>query len=174
MRWNAPTGARLLGAGLALTMIVGLGLAAAPLYAPGSVLAAAGHFSLSTLCHQIPERSFQLGGHAMSICHRCSGIYAGLGAGGLLAALGLRVNPAQRAVWIALAAVMLAQVVAGWLTDALDLWPLRVATGLVLGGWGGLALVNALGGIGRAAPASDQSAASTARRSSATVSDVAP
>src|SRR5690606_25838563 len=107
------------------------------------LLGAVGHFAFHGLCHQIPERSFGAGDAIMGVCHRCSGIYAGVALGGLLAALGARVDPAARPIWIATAGLMLAQVALGWLFDALDLWPLRVLTGVVLGGWGGLALANA-------------------------------
>jgi uncharacterized membrane protein len=36
------------------------------------------------VCHQRPERSFQLGGAPLSVCARCLGIYAGAAAGLLL------------------------------------------------------------------------------------------
>ena len=32
----------------------------------------------SRICHQIPERSFSLFGYPLAVCHRCSGIYAGM------------------------------------------------------------------------------------------------
>lgn len=36
------------------------------------------------LCHQLPERTWQLGGEPMVVCSRCAGLYAGLAAGALL------------------------------------------------------------------------------------------
>jgi uncharacterized membrane protein len=33
------------------------------------------------ICHQIPERSFHLGGFQLPVCARCLGIYAGFAAG---------------------------------------------------------------------------------------------
>ena len=145
VQWDASAPTRWLGAVLLAAMAFAAIVATAPLWSPDTPLAAASHFGFSTLCHQLPARSVQLDGHAMSLCHRCSGIYAGIGLGGLLALLGARVDPRVRAVWIGVAGAMLAQVVAGWLVDALDLWPLRVATGLVLGGWAGLALASVVG-----------------------------
>src|SRR6266487_3566794 len=52
----------------------------------GPSLAAAGHVLLSALvyavfspiCHQMPERSFELLGFPWAVCHRCSGIYLGV------------------------------------------------------------------------------------------------
>src|SRR5438093_974292 len=49
-------------------------------------LAAGGHFFLSALvytvfspiCHQMPERSFELLGFPWAVCHRCCGIYLGV------------------------------------------------------------------------------------------------
>src|SRR6056297_1218175 len=35
------------------------------------------------LCHQLPGRSFEVGGVPLAVCHRCVGIYAGL-LGGVL------------------------------------------------------------------------------------------
>jgi uncharacterized membrane protein len=143
VRLGASPLARGVGLLLLLTMTFAGVLATAPLWAPGSAVAAASRFAFSTLCHQLPWRSFRVDGCAMAICHRCTGIYAGVGLGGLLAALGLRVDPRNLRVWVPLGGLMLAQVVAGWITDALDLWPLRVTTGVLLGGWGGLALASA-------------------------------
>lgn len=33
--------------------------------------------AFSTLCHQLPERSYFIGGHKLAVCSRCTGIYAG-------------------------------------------------------------------------------------------------
>ena len=37
----------------------------------------------SFICHQLPERSFHLGGFQLPVCARCLGIYAGLAIGAL-------------------------------------------------------------------------------------------
>ena len=75
---------------LAIPLLALLWLAAivaAPLLPPlvSAVVYAAG----SLVCHQIPERSFHLGGSQLAVCARCVGIYAGA-AGGAVAALALR------------------------------------------------------------------------------------
>ncbi|HEY0322074.1 MAG TPA: DUF2085 domain-containing protein [Pyrinomonadaceae bacterium] len=36
--------------------------------------------AFSFMCHQIPERSFHIEGHALGVCARCTGIYAGFAA----------------------------------------------------------------------------------------------
>ena len=37
-----------------------------------------------TMCHQLPERTWQLRGEPMMVCSRCAGLYAGIAAGALL------------------------------------------------------------------------------------------
>ena len=57
------------------------------------------------LCHQQSERSFALGGHALAVCARCTGIYAGFAACALAyplaRGLGRTEPPARK--WLALA-----------------------------------------------------------------------
>ncbi len=36
------------------------------------------YFFFSFVCHQIPKRSLLISGHALAVCHRCSGIYLGM------------------------------------------------------------------------------------------------
>jgi uncharacterized membrane protein len=43
------------------------------------------YYGFSLVCHQIPERSFIFCGYPLPVCHRCSGIYAGLFLGCLVA-----------------------------------------------------------------------------------------
>ncbi|HJU53523.1 MAG TPA: DUF2085 domain-containing protein [Pyrinomonadaceae bacterium] len=59
------------------------------------------------VCHQIPERAFELAGHPLAVCARCTGIYFGFAAGvllyPLLRSLERRDTPARK--WLLLAAV---------------------------------------------------------------------
>jgi uncharacterized membrane protein len=41
------------------------------------------------ICHQMAERSFDVAGMQMAVCARCTGIYAGITAGAMLAAVGM-------------------------------------------------------------------------------------
>jgi uncharacterized membrane protein len=61
--------------------------AAAVMYAAGSII-----------CHQIPDRSFRLGGAQLPVCARCCGLYAGglLGAMLWAGAAGLGRQPSAR------------------------------------------------------------------------------
>jgi uncharacterized membrane protein len=45
------------------------------------------YFYFHFLCHQDPDRSFQIAGHQMAVCERCVAIYGALLLGGLLFAL---------------------------------------------------------------------------------------
>ncbi|MFW5872945.1 MAG: DUF2085 domain-containing protein [bacterium] len=40
-------------------------------------LTAYGHFAFSIICHQKEDRTFQINGQQMPVCHRCLGIYLG-------------------------------------------------------------------------------------------------
>jgi len=63
--------------------------------------------SLSAICHQMPERSFHLGGLPLGVCSRCTGIYAGFVTGLLLYPLARSLRndrmPSRR--WLILAAL---------------------------------------------------------------------
>jgi uncharacterized membrane protein len=76
--------------GLAVTAcVLVLGLAALPPFvgAEGqAVLRAAFRF----VCHQQPARSFAVGGVPFAVCHRCTGVLAGLLAGAVLLPLVVR------------------------------------------------------------------------------------
>ena len=52
----------------------------APILASHALSTAAGlvYLLFAPICHQLPARSFILVGHPLAVCHRCTGIYAGL------------------------------------------------------------------------------------------------
>jgi uncharacterized membrane protein len=80
-------------------------IAAPTLLEGGSRWAEILHAAYRPLCHQIPSRSFSLGGHGWSVCARCAGLYAGGAAG--LALAGIFARWRVRAIplaWIAVAA----------------------------------------------------------------------
>jgi uncharacterized membrane protein len=74
----------------AITAIVTLSFVSLIIVAP--LAAAAGHDSValaiyaafSKFCHQIRERSFDVAGHPLAVCARCTGIYFGFAAGVLV------------------------------------------------------------------------------------------
>ena len=86
----------------------GVGLIfAAPLLAAGGHGWAAGviYHAFAGLCHQQAGRSFALEGHALAVCARCTGIYAGFAACTALYPLarGLRGADAPARRWLVLA-----------------------------------------------------------------------
>jgi len=95
----------------------------------------------STLCHQEPARSFSANGHALGVCHRCIGIYAGLFGGALVYPL-IHTFLQKRMRGVAIALAM--PVAFDWGLGVLGLWantPLtRVSTGAAFGVALGLAL----------------------------------
>jgi len=136
-RW-APA---LVGAGFLLVTL----FAATPLLWPGSGVAIASHIVLSGLCHQMDWRSFSLDGHVMAVCHRCTGIYLGLGLGGLLA-FARRVDPRSPKAWLAGAAPTLIQLALAVPWPFFDAWWLRLITGAMTGAAGGLLMASGLYG----------------------------
>lgn len=62
--------------------------------------------SFAGVCHQMPERSFQLWGFPAAVCARCLGLYAGLLAGvaAYPLARGLTRTDVPRRAWLLLAA----------------------------------------------------------------------
>jgi uncharacterized membrane protein len=83
-------------------------------------------------CHRDPARTLQLAGVPLGVCARCSGIYFGLGMGGLLRRPSL--TPRQLRLWVLGAALLMMLDVlfeAGGLHGA---WSgLRLGSGLLLG-----------------------------------------
>ena len=93
----------------------------------------------SVLCHQLPHRSPHVGGAPWALCHRCTGIAAGL-ALGLLAVPALPTALRTRIAGLhagRLVALSLLPMAVDWLLGASGLWtntPLsRTATGAVFG-----------------------------------------
>lgn len=110
------TAAGVAAAGVALVFL-------APLLAGGGhgLTASFVYRAFAGLCHQQAERSFALGGHALAVCARCTGIYAGFAACAILYPLarGLRRTDAPARVWLALA---LAPTAVDFLLDFAGLW----------------------------------------------------
>ena len=110
---NASPGGEGRRAAVAWLIAVGVALAGGGLIFAAPLLAASGHGwaaalvyrAFAGLCHQQAERSFSLDGHALAVCARCTGIYAGFAAGALLYPLarGLRRADAPARRWLLLA-----------------------------------------------------------------------
>ena len=67
----------LLWGGLVLSLVLIVGYISVPPFITSHWRAGV-MLSLSTVCHQIAERSFHIGGVPFGVCHRCYGIYWGL------------------------------------------------------------------------------------------------
>ena len=129
-----------------LAWLVASGVAAAGvgLVFLAPLLAAGGHGwaasfvyrGFAGLCHQQAERSFSVGGHALAVCARCTGIYAGFAACALVYPLvrDLRRAEAPARVWLALAVL---PTVVDFLLNVAGLWEnthaSRALTGAVAG-----------------------------------------
>ena len=61
--------------------------------------------AFSFVCHQIPERSFHLGGHQFGVCSRCTGLYTGFAVAALVYPLArsLQRTDTPRRLWLLLA-----------------------------------------------------------------------
>jgi uncharacterized membrane protein len=114
-------------------MIVGAPLAEAHGYAG---VAQVLYKAFDPLCHQIPERSFHLEGHAFAVCARCTGIYAGFAAGIIFYPLvrSLKRTDTPARTWLILAAMPLA---VDWSLGFFGIWAnthlSRFLTGALLG-----------------------------------------
>ena len=73
------------------------------------------HICYAPVCHQKPERSMMIDGHAQSVCARCSGLYIG-GVFGLLCATFLVVGRRSLPAWsfVALCAPTFIDAVLPW------------------------------------------------------------
>lgn len=106
------------------------------------------------ICHQMPERSFHLYSHQLSVCHRCFGVYFGLLAG--IACYPLirpvdRIEPPAR-IWLFLAMIPIG---IDWSLGVFNLWEnttlTRTITGFLLGSACGVFIMPALVEIARLA-----------------------
>jgi len=93
-------------------------------------------FSLyAPLCHQRPERCYQLGGQQLAVCSRCLGVYTGFFISTLLYPFfkpRLKIKIGQKPnllIWFALP--MAADVLAGWLNLWASPLPFKTLTGLL-------------------------------------------
>jgi uncharacterized membrane protein len=129
LAWLVASGVAWLGVGLIFL---------APLLASGGHGWAASfvYRGFAGLCHQQAERSFAVGGHALAVCARCTGIYAGFAACALVYPLvrDLRRADAPARRWLALALLPTA---VDFLLNVTGLWPnthaSRALTGAVAG-----------------------------------------
>lgn len=141
-----PTDRRGLAWGVrAVLVLVGVGPLVPPLVAGLPGLELLGGLLESWFrfqCHRDPARSLSLLGHALPVCARCFGIYAGLGLGGLIAWPRLRATVLRGWVFAAALAMVL-----DVLAEGLGLHPewraARLVTGLLLAYPVGTALVHA-------------------------------
>lgn len=116
---------------MALIIAAPVALANGNTYAAQVIYQAFGH-----VCHQIPERSFFIGGHPFAVCSRCTGVYAGFLAAMLVYPLArsLRQTEAPARKWLFIAA---APLVVDFGLEVLGIWHnthySRLATGILLG-----------------------------------------
>jgi uncharacterized membrane protein len=100
----------------------------------------------SLVCHQLPERSFHLGGFQLPVCARCVGIYGGVAIGALGASvMRLTAVPRHARQILVLGALPTAITVA---LESVGLWPttniVRAAAGFPLGVVAALVVTGAL------------------------------
>jgi uncharacterized membrane protein len=103
----------------------------------------------SLVCHQIPERSFHIGGAQLPVCARCTGLYLGAAAGALfwLALSRRRLTIPRARTVLAIAAIPTVMTLvlawAGW-WDASN--AVRAVTALPLGISGGAIVLAGVSG----------------------------
>jgi len=90
--------------------LVCLGVVAAPALLAHScgVAGSMGYLLFSRVCHQVPERSFLVFGYPLAVCHRCSGIYAGMLLGCFVVIDSISRSGRTRRVWVLGAVLVLA------------------------------------------------------------------
>lgn len=99
-------------------------------------LAAMLYLFFAPICHQNPDRSFIIAGHALAVCHRCTGVYLGLLIGSLTPPLrlgSLSTPPQRRALVVCCTLPLLLDVA----LSSLGIWTnnmsSRFSTGLLFG-----------------------------------------
>jgi uncharacterized membrane protein len=134
--------------------LLGLALVAPVLLAHGySQPASFIYRGFSFLCHQLPSRSFHLEGHALGVCARCTGIYAGFAVSVLFYPLVRSMERAEtpRRIWLVLACVPIA---VDFALGFFGIWPnthfSRFTTGAIFGAACALFVVPGFLDIGRA------------------------
>ncbi|MEM1042578.1 MAG: DUF2085 domain-containing protein [Bacteroidota bacterium] len=140
---SKPTpGDRWSGAGWALALAAVLVLLVPAVLPPfvGPGVRAVLHAAFDPFCHQLADRSFAVGGVPLALCHRCTGVVAGL-ALGALALPGLRRWLAGFAryegLWVLVAVVPAAL---DWGGGVLGLWANTVGSRFATGLWFGLVI----------------------------------
>lgn len=104
------------------------------------------HQAFSSLCHQMPERSFWIGGQPMAVCSRCLGIYAGFLAGWLALPFWGSINFKKPAAYKNLFFIILGINVLDILGNVLGFWQNTLISRFVLGWLAGLATAVLLSG----------------------------
>lgn len=149
---DTPTAVRRAWTGLVLTLGLLWLLSVLPPWiadAPRQVV----YQIFAPVCHQIPARSFQMGGIPVALCHRCFGVFSGL----VLTAAAFWVFTPFDAVLMRRSRLLILTALAivgiDWTLDVLGLWtntPLsRTATGLAFGGVAGYFLARGLVDLAR-------------------------
>ena len=99
-------------------------------------------------CHQIPERSFHIGGIQFALCHRCTGVVVGLVLGSLALAVFKDADGSYVRHARVILAISLLPMTIDWGVDAVGLWAnvpfSRAATGFVFGVLAGYTFARAL------------------------------
>jgi uncharacterized membrane protein len=92
-------------------------------------------YIFSWLCSQDPSRSFAVAGHVLPLCHRCTGVYLGIGVTGLFLLVSgcyRRGFPPRSILYANIAGLLTMPVFGFHLLDPGPLW--RLWSGLVFGG----------------------------------------
>ena len=136
-----------------------LALAVLPPFVAPPVRAALAH-GFHLVCHQLPDRSFAVGGVPLALCHRCTGVVAGLLGGALLVPLVGRLRSALVRYERPLLVAALALAAADWLLGAGVVWTNTPASRFLTG-----ALVGLVAGylLARSAAAPEAASAQPAR-----------